>query len=232
MLSAIIIDDEEDAREVLRGLINLFCPEISIILEANEGEAALKEVVENKVDIAFVDIELRRESGLELAQQLFSFCPNVIFVTAHDKYAVEAFQMQAIHYLLKPVVPQYLQEAVKRVETDQQVQDQPHKLLLPTRSGMIVLNQEEVIRIQGDGNYCYFHCVNDQQHYLSRNLAYYQKLVSEDLFFRAHQSHLVNLKYVRSVDADGQSQILLANGDLVPLSKSRKQILIQILQNG
>ncbi|MEO0790103.1 MAG: LytTR family DNA-binding domain-containing protein [Bacteroidota bacterium] len=232
MLSAIIIDDEEDAREVLRGLINLFCPEISIILEASEGEAALKEVTENKIDIAFVDIELRKESGLELAQQLFSFCPNVIFVTAHDKYAVEAFQMQAIHYLLKPVVPQYLQEAVKRVETDQQVQDQPHKLLLPTRSGMIVLNQEEVIRIQGDGNYCYFHCVNDQQHYLSRNLAYYQKLVSEDLFFRAHQSHLVNLKYVRSVDADGQSQILLANGDLVPLSKSRKQILIQILQNG
>lgn len=78
MLSAIIIDDEEDAREVLRGLINLFCPEISIILEASEGEAALKEVTENKIDIAFVDIELRKESGLELAQQLFRDRKSVV----------------------------------------------------------------------------------------------------------------------------------------------------------
>ncbi|MEM8583919.1 MAG: LytTR family DNA-binding domain-containing protein [Bacteroidota bacterium] len=230
MLTALLIDDEEDAREVLRGLIDLFCPEITTIYEAEEGAEALSIVQKKAIDITFVDIELRKESGLELAQQLFSFCPNVIFVTAHDKYAVEAFQTQAIHYLLKPVVPQYLQEAIKRVETDRQAQDQQHKLLLPTRSGMIVLKQEEIIRIQGDGNYCYFYCVNDQQHYLSRNLAYYQKLVREELFFRVHQSHLVNLKYVRSVDADGQSQILLANGDLVPLSKARKQMLIQILK--
>ncbi|MEL6356903.1 MAG: response regulator, partial [Bacteroidota bacterium] len=158
MLTALILDDEVDARMVLRGMINMFCPAITSIHEAGEGSQAIALAKQYSIDIAFVDIELRSESGLELAQLLLPHCQHLIFVTAHDKYAVEAFQTPALHYLIKPVIPKQLKEAVTRVERFGEGKLITNKrLLLSTRTSLIILDQEEIMHIQGDGNYCHFY---------------------------------------------------------------------------
>ncbi|MEM6397863.1 MAG: LytTR family DNA-binding domain-containing protein [Bacteroidota bacterium] len=231
MLTALLIDDEEDAREVLRGLINLFCPEIEKVIEADGGKEALSVLRNQEVDITFLDIELRRESGLDLAEQLISYCPHIIFVTAHDQYAVEAFQTPATSYLLKPVVPDYLKDTIQRILLDRKSNTHQKRLLLPTRTGMIVLNQQEIIRIEGDGNYCHFICTDGQRYYLSRNLSYYEKLVDVKIFFRVHQSHLVNLYCVRSVGSGNENKISLIDGETIPFSKSKKQAILDALTN-
>ena len=222
MYAALLIDDEPDARKVLRGLIELFCPEVSSISEAKDGQEALQLATRLRHDIAFVDIELRNESGLDLAQQLIRHCDNLVFVTAHDKYAVAAYQTSAVHYLLKPVIPEQLKEAVKRINTSRPVDRPTGRLLLPTRTGLIILDQDEVIRLEGEGNYCHFFCQNQQQYFLSRNLSYYEKLLESPLFYRVHQSHLVNLQFVRQFTTEDGYFAQMKNGDLVPVAQRRK----------
>lgn len=229
MYTALLIDDEADARKVLKGLLELFCPEISTILEASNGTTALETCLSQQVNVAFIDIQLRQENGIEIAQPLLEYCPNIIFVTAHDQYAVEAYKTNALHYLLKPVIPEQLQAAVNRMRTVKPVEQQGSKLLLPTRNGVIVLDQKEIIRVKGDGNYCHFFCSDDQRYFISRNLAHYEALMDEDQFFRIHQSHLVNLSFIRQLSLESGYQVILKNGDELPLAQKRKEGFMQAL---
>ncbi|MEM7572436.1 MAG: LytTR family DNA-binding domain-containing protein [Bacteroidota bacterium] len=231
MYSALIIDDETDARKVLRGLLELFCPEVSSITEAKDGKECLELGKQQQFDIAFVDIELRSESGLDLAQQLIRFCKNLVFVTAHEKYAVAAYQTSAVHYLLKPVIPEQLQEAVGRIKLTDRAFDKSNRLLLPTRTGVIILEQHEIIRLEGEGNYCHFYCTDNQQYFLSRNLSYYEGLIDNQSFYRVHQSHLVNLKFVRQLSTEDGYFAQLKNGDKVPVAQRRKEGFLAALVN-
>jgi len=230
-MNALLLDDEADARIVLREMLRMFCPMVNSIFEADEGSKALSIAQQQRIDLAFVDVELRTESGLELAQFLLPHCGHLIFVTAHDKYAVEAFQTPALHYLVKPVIPKHLKEAVARGKQFTAVESTNHKkLLLPTRTSIIILEQHEIMHIRGDGNYCHFHCTDGKNYYMSRNLSYYEKLVSPQLFYRVHQSHLVNLSFVRSVNSQDGSMVELKNGVEIPLAQNRKANLLSVLK--
>lgn len=222
-LMVLIIDDEVGAREALNRLVDRFCPEITKVVAVADAEAALAVARQQPFDLAFIDIELRHSSGLELAEQLVNYCSNLIFVTAYDKYAVKAFQTPAINYLLKPVLPRQLQQAVSKVAAAKKSANQREKILLPIGGGMTVIEQANIIRVAGEGNYCTFYCQGGKSYFLSRHLAHYEALLNPDLFYRCHQSHLLKLSEVREYSTEGGSWAVLKNGDRVPVAVRRKE---------
>ncbi|MEL6143177.1 MAG: LytTR family DNA-binding domain-containing protein [Bacteroidota bacterium] len=214
MYTALIVDDEHDARGVMRKLLEMFCPEVTYIAEAKDAIEAMQLATSEHFDLAFLDIELKHDSGLELAEQLVLYCPNIIFVTAYDHFAVEAFQTKAIHYLLKPVDPKFLRQAIDRAAHS----GRP-VIKLNIRDGQVILEQSTIIRLKGEGNYTTFF-TEDGQHYLvSRNLAHYEDLLDPRLFFRIHQSHLVALAKVRELRT---STVVLNDGNELPIARRRK----------
>ena len=234
MYTALVIDDEADARNVMRKLLELFCPEISLLLEAEDGEQAMKLVNNRKFDFVFVDIQLNSESGIDVAKKISRHCPNIIFVTAYDKYAVEAFQTEAIHYLLKPVDPELLQQAIRRSNLSF---DTPSgldtRVFLTTKSKMTVLHHDEIRYLEGEKSYTTFHDNRGESLLVSRNLAYYERLIDAVSFFRIHQSFLVNIKYVAGLkprDRQGNTSVILKNGDELPLARSKKKAFIDLLE--
>lgn len=230
MYSALIIDDEADARAVLSRLLELFCPEVETIEEARTASEALQLAASRSFDLAFIDIQLRHSNGLELANQLLRYCANLIFVTAHERYAVAAFQTEAIGYLLKPVDPDHLKKAIERADLSTSTPLE-ERILLHSKNGINVLIQAEIIRVQGDGNYCTFYCKGDRQYFISKNLSYYEGLLDPHRFYRVHQSHLINLAAVSACRKQaGQHYALMTNGDQVPVSRRRKEDFILTLE--
>lgn len=226
---ALIIDDEASARSALKELLALFCPEVKNIVEVGSETDALQAVQQHTFDIIFIDIQLKQISGIQLAKQLLPFCRNLIFVTAHDQYAIEAFQTEALHYLLKPVDPQALQQAIKRVSERHPNNAQDDRLLLHTREGVIVLKHEEILYIQGEGNYCTFYCDNQQHYLVSKHLSYYEEQLNSHRFFRIHQSYLINLECVRQVITQSGSSVVLKNEVKLPVARRRKEAFLQML---
>lgn len=233
MYSALVIDDEADARNVMRKLLNLFCPEISLLLEAEDGEQAMKLVNNRKFDFAFVDIQLNGENGIDVAKRISRYCPNIIFVTAYDKYAVEAFQTDAIHYLLKPVDPELLQQAIRRSNLAFDVPSEfDSRIFLTTKEKMTVLHHDEIRYLEGDRNYTTFYDERGEALLVSRNLAYYERLIDSPSFFRIHQSYLVNVRFVAGLqarDQQGNASVVLKSGESLPLARSKKKAFIELM---
>lgn len=230
MYHALIIDDEQDARGVLRRLLEIFCPEVTKVSEAATAQESLAIARTNNIDIAFIDIQLKRDNGLELAEELIHFIPNLVFVTAFDKYAVNAFQTPAIHYLLKPVDPELLQQAITKARaSDEQSNGSRKKILLATKQEHIALPQEEIEYIKGEGNYCTFHCKDNRRYMVSKNLAHYEGQLVSKFFFRIHQSYVVRVNAVREVINENGFFAVLTNGEQLPVARRRKDEFVGLL---
>lgn len=226
---ALLVDDEADARGVLRELLNLFCPEVTDVHEAKNSKESLEVIKAHPFDLVFIDIEIGRESGLELAEHLFTYCPNLIFVTAHDRYAIEAFDTPALHYLLKPVHPKHLRRALGKVFREVQPMKESDRVLLHLREGIFIVKPAELVYVLGDGNYSTFYMRDGRKLIASKHLAHYEELLSEQCFFRTHQSYLVHLARVEQIDTQDGLFAVLDNGDRIPLARRRKEAFIRAL---
>ncbi|PHI18659.1 hypothetical protein CEQ90_16905 [Lewinellaceae bacterium SD302] len=229
MYKALIVDDESDARGVLQKMLEFFCPEVSRTAEASNSTQALSLASKRHFDLAFVDIKLRRENGLDLARKLQVHCPNIIFVTAYDEFALEAFQTSALHYLLKPIDPEQLREAVSRATSGILIK-QPPAIKLNTRNGIILLQQREIDYLKGDGNYCTFHTATGEYHLVSRNLSHYVDQLEAPDFIRIHQSYLVRMGSVAQYLVDDGYWAILKSGVKLPISRRRKDEFLGALQ--
>ncbi|MTB53770.1 LytTR family DNA-binding domain-containing protein [Lewinella sp. W8] len=230
-LSALVIDDEVDARVGMRKMLERCCPEVTLVEEAASGGQALDMASKHRFDLAFLDIQLKNESGLDLVDRLRTFCPNIIFVTAHEEYAVRAFQTEAIHFLLKPVEPRLLIQAVNRAKTASVPSSPEEQITIGPRSGGVVVSASELLYVKGDGNYCTFHCTEGREFFFSGNLGHYTSVLPGSRFYRIHQSFLVQLMAVDGVRAHkGQLQVVLANGECLPLARRRKEGFMKLMQ--
>jgi two-component system LytT family response regulator len=208
-------------------MLELFCPEVGRVAEAANGREASYLVANDSFDIAFVDIKLKNENGIDLAKGISRYCDNIVFVTAFDQYAVKAFQTEAIHFLLKPVDPELLQQAVARaLPGTTRPNFLKDRLFLRTKERINVLKYEEIRYIAGDGNYSTFHSTNRDRLMVSHNLAYYEKLIDSALFVRSHQSYLVHLPFVSEIMVASQT-IVLNDGTKIPMSRRLRDPFIQ-----
>lgn len=238
-MKALIIDDEQSNIENLSTLLNTYCPRVITAGSANTIDAALEKIGSELPDLIFLDIQLGDHSGFDLLKQLPNKDFEVIFVTAFDKYGIEAIKFAALDYLLKPVEIPELVLAVNKAEdkltAKQQTQQlnfllnhlrnedaAPAKIALPQLHEIRYVAINDIIRCEADNSYTLFYLVNNDKIMVSRSIKEYSDLLKPIGFLRTHQSHLVNSKFVKSWIKEDGGALLLNNGDKIPVSKPNK----------
>lgn len=241
--SAIIVDDHASARKALTGLLHQFCPEITVAAEAGCIQDAIPLILDLRPDILFLDIEMPGGTGFDLLRNLTSYDFTLIITTAHHKYAIEAIRFCALDYLLKPVQAAELREAMQRAESswnNHSVQinilqekldnrDTQKRIILPVKDGMKVFRYTDILRMESDSNYTYVFFTNEPSILIAKSLKHFDELLSPYGFFRAHQSHLINLSYVQRYISGRGGKIEMTNGDVVELARSRKKDFFRVL---
>lgn len=247
-LNCLIVDDESNGRAILSALIEKFCPGLHIAGVAQNAEQATQLIQELKSDLVFLDINMPGKSGFELLEQLPEINFEVIFVTAHDNYALKAFRFSAIDYLLKPIDVEELKAAVKKAEEKivakagnteryqhffqniKNIQNPFDKIALATRDGLIFIKISEIIRCESDVNYTWFFLENKEKVLASKTLKEFEEMLEEYNFFRTHKSHLINLSHLsRYVKGEGGS-VIMSDGSEVEVSRRNKEGLMKRLQ--
>ncbi|GAL86419.1 response regulator [Sporocytophaga myxococcoides] len=241
--SAIIIDDELTSVEALRGLLNRYCPDINVVDFAHGVVSGLQAIEKNNPDLVFLDVEMKDGVGFDILQQL-PVEPRfqVIFVTAFDHYAIKAFRFCALDYLLKPVDPDLLVQAVdkavkvsneamaNKIKILQKNKNGNEKIVLPSKDEFFVAEVNEIIRCEANGNYTIFYLKNHQPQLVSKTLKEFDELLSGSKFLRIHKSHLINLEFVeRYLPKD--SQVIMKDGARVEVSRRRKDVFLKYLFN-
>jgi two-component system, LytTR family, response regulator len=212
-IKAILVDDEESARDVLENLLLHFCPEIELLGKYKNVEEAVVAINKHKPDLVFLDIEMPNYAGYEIIRFFEKIEFDIIFVTAYDKYALRAFELSAVDYLLKPIEIERLQQAVQK--SLQRTKDKQNlnryaflRTSLETKSlNNIIISDKgyyhaiqtaSILAIEAQESYSTIH-TTDNQYTASKNLKHFEKLLAENTtFFRAHKSWLINIEHIEN----------------------------------
>ncbi|CAL2085040.1 LytTR family DNA-binding domain-containing protein [Tenacibaculum sp. 190524A05c] len=247
-MKALIIDDEKRARNVLRILIEENCPKITEISEADNLLSGVQLIKEEEPRIVFLDIEMPEHSGLELLNfiEKDSYNFEIIFTTAYSEYAVQAFQLSAIDYLLKPVRPNQVKEAIERVLNfvgDSQInirlqelkssleKSNFKKIGLPNANGIKFVEVDKIIMFEADGMYTRVSTMGGNV-FVSKPLKFFVEALNNiKVFYRPHRSFLVNLKYLREYVKKDGGYIVMENNKAVSISKDKRDEFLTIVQS-
>lgn len=248
-MKALIIDDENKARQVLHILIEENCPKITQILEAEDLLSGVELIKKEQPNIVFLDIEMPEHSGLEILnfieKEVYNF--EIIFTTAYSEYAIQAFQLSAIDYLLKPVRPSLVKEAVDKAiaflgntQINQRLAELKgsletadfKKIGLPNANGIKFVNFNDIIMLEADGMYTNVSTINDGTILVSKPLKFFvESLQKIKTFYRPHRSHLINLSFIKEYIKKDGGYILMENNKTVSISKDKKEEFLTIVQN-
>lgn len=238
MIKSIIVDDEPKARVNLNNLLNDYCPSVEVVGMAGSVNEAVALIDQHQPQLVFLDVEMQGETGFDLLKRFDSPSFKVIFVTAYSDFAIQAFKYNAIDYLLKPIDIDELELAVKKIEEDASVLDTRQvsqlvdqasdpvamvdKLVLPTLESLLFVEIENILRLESSDNYTFFHFVDGGRVLVSKNIKYYEDLLSKHGFCRVHRSHVVNLKYVNEYYKGDSGYIVMSDNSNVPVSRRKK----------
>ena len=245
-MKVIIVDDEARSRRMLKTLCEDYCTDLEIIgLAASVQEA--KNIIKNEIpDLVFLDIRMPLESGFELLKFYNNdFTFDVIFTTAYDEYALQAFQYAAVDYLLKPIEIDELVRAVEKVKGFRQVIPQPEKfeflqelladqeikkVALITTDGITFVNFSDIIRCEAESNYTSVVLTDNTTHLITKTLKHFEDLLLGKGFFRIHKSHLVNLHAVRKFIKSKKGGIVeMIDGKQMEVSSKKRETLLNLL---
>lgn len=238
MLKAVLIDDEKNALEVLEWQIKTFCPQLKVVALCNNADDGIAAIKSHAPGIVFLDIEMPVKNGFEVLGAFSSPNFDVIFTTAYDQFAIKAFKFAAFDYLLKPVDAEDLKASVSRYldKTGFFVKEQFEMLLsqyvqpkhvynriaLQTADGLMMVNNDEVIRCQSISNYTKIFLTNNRQLVIAKTLKEAEEMLAAHCFYRIHHSHLVNINHVlRFVKTDG-GHITMTDGAQLAVARNRK----------
>ncbi|WP_298512419.1 LytTR family DNA-binding domain-containing protein [uncultured Kordia sp.] len=248
-MKVIIIDDERKARNLLQVLISENCPKITEIFEAEDLPSGVELIKKEQPQIVFLDIEMPEHSGLEIMQFLDKDKLNfeIIFTTAYSEYAIKAFQLSAIDYLLKPVRATQIQEAVEKAikligksqinikleELKKSLASSNfNKIGLPFSDGFKFVDFNEIVLLEADGMYTKITTVNDSEILVSKPLKHFVSLLDKiKTFYKPHRSYLINLKFIKEYIKKDGGYIVMDNNETVSISKDKKEEFLAIVQN-
>lgn len=241
MLNTIIVDDEEFARSSLYFLLQENCENIHISGIAKSVAEARQLLINNQIDLIFLDIAMPGENGFELIPQAQISKSHVIFTTAYDQYALRAIKANALDYLLKPIDIDELKLAVEKagkyIALNQKEQNRNEnlqnlavhlserneirKISLPNGQGYSLINIDDIIHIEADSNYSIFHLANKENITVSKVLKEYEEILPEQQFVRIHKSSIVNLNYLKEYNSRNGMEVILKNGEKIAVSRRR-----------
>jgi two-component system LytT family response regulator len=247
MLRAIIVDDEKASRDTLIGMLSRYCGNVEVIGQAEGYENGLEVIRSMKPDIVFLDIQMPDGSGFRLLEEIGDLKFEVIFCTAYDQYAIKAIKYSALDYLLKPVVPDDLVKAIEKAEQKKDTgqislnikallenlsaQNEPRKIVLSTAEKMHIVDIDDIIRCESDDYYTRFFFKDGKKLLISKTLKEHEELLGDKQFIRPHKSHLVNIKYIKGFLKNDGGYILMSDGTQVPVSRRKKEYVINALNN-
>jgi two-component system, LytTR family, response regulator len=246
MITSIIIDDEPKARIVLQAIIAQYCPNVSVLEQCSDLPSGIKAIKKHKPQLVFLDIEMPGHSGLEL---LDFFAPeevnfSVIFTTAYNEYAIQAFRFSAIDYLLKPIQHTQLIEAVERFGQRQEILQiqqitalqqnllpssnvEDKRVVVPIGQSYKLLNPKDIVMIRGDGAYSEIFLAQGEKLLASKNLKHFEDaLMQIPFFFRSHKSYIINVQHVLEYSKSDGGFLILKDNLTASISSEKVDVLM------
>jgi DNA-binding LytR/AlgR family response regulator len=240
LITAIIIDDEKDARDGLAFLIAEHIPEIQVLDKIDNAEEGLQKIISLKPEIVFLDVEMPGKSGLDLMKdlKLNQVETTIFFVTAFNEYAIDAIKFAAFDYILKPVDVDELKIAVNRYKCEKQKQNlndkidrlysklNARKIKLLSRNKYIFVDPANIVYCEADGNYCFINMIDKTQEYVTMQLGKLEKVIHEDFLIRASRTFLINLNYITEINPKTRIVKLQFDSNEIELIASRQGMKI------
>lgn len=240
MIRAISVDDETHCLDRLSRLLTEHCAAtVQLIGTAQSVEEGVTLILNRQPDLIFLDVQIQDQTGFDLLKQVHPFGGDVIFTTAFEKYAVQAFKFSAVDYLLKPIDPDDLTQALAKLTRKSPKPDRSAQLdvlfhnvkaihntskrvALPVATGLIFLQVNDIVRCESDGNYTLIFLKDGQKVLVSRTLKEFDDMLTDVDFFRIHYSHLINLDYVKSYTKGKGGSVLMLDNSRIDVSTRRK----------
>lgn len=246
IINAIIIDDEERARNTLSSLLLNYCPEISVLATCANVPDGVLAINKHKPDVVFLDIEMPDYNGFELLGFFREIDFDIIFVTAYSEYAIKAFEISAVDYILKPIDIDQLKNSVEKLkqkklhsQMQEQIEllkesykgDDIRKIALSMSNGLNFVEIVDIILLEADGAYTTFYLKDGQKILVSKKLKFYEDILSNrSFFFRTHRSYFINVNFIKKYSRS-ENAILMDNGTSITISRDRKQEFETLLKD-
>lgn len=244
-MKAILIDDEMTSLQNLKQKLEEFCKQVTVVAATQNPEEAISLIRNLKPDILFLDIEMPKMSGFRMLEELGDYEAEVIFTTAYNHYAIDAMRISAFDYLVKPVAIEELENAVNRLaarkimhtqerlhilkDSMNESKSQNNKIAVPFNNGFEFVIIKDIVRIESSGSYSRLFLLNNQSLLVTKLLKDFEDLLTPYRFFRVHNSHLINLEYIKKYLSGVGGQVLMENGDLIDVARRKKEEFISIL---
>ncbi|MES2589299.1 MAG: LytTR family DNA-binding domain-containing protein [Bacteroidota bacterium] len=246
MIKAVIIDDEPNNSELISNLLQKFCKEVEICGMADSVQSGYACIEENKPDLVFLDIEMPDGTGFDLLSYFDTIDFKVIFITAHSEFAIEAFKVAAVDYILKPLSPPALISAVKKAsevisksDLNQKVklllnqvsaQNKDKKVVLKTLERIYSVNSSEIIRFESEGSYTTVYFQEGKKIVVSKLIKEFDEMLSAQNFARVHQSHLINMDYFFCYEKS-DNHIIMKDNSEIPVSSRKKEYVLSLINS-
>lgn len=247
MLNCVIIDDEGKARRILEAILKEHCPELQVVATAEDVPSGVKIIQKHNPDIIFLDIEMPGYTGFQLLEFFENPAFEVIFTTAYSEYALQAFQVSAVDYLLKPIQINQLKIAVEkaiRMNGNSQVIERLaalkenieektlQKIALPVSDGLRFVPLKDILYLKADGSYTNIFLTDGNRILISKKIKEFENTLSpRNNFYRTHRSYIVNLARIKNYIRQDGGYIVMENGEEVDLSRERKEEFQQLIEH-
>lgn len=246
MKKVLIIDDENRTRDLIAKMIQTFGLDVAVISEGETVESAIKAIEHHQPNIVFIDIQMPDGTGFDVLKNCSTKAFEVIFITAHEEFAIQAIKFSALDYLLKPVDPLELKAALEKAiqnvnlkKIDSQLEalqnnilpNQKKRLVLKTMESIFIVELHDIIRCESDKNYTSFFLQNGKKIIVSKTLKEYETLLQGHNFMRVQQSHLININFVERFDKANGGFVVMKDKSEIPLSASKRDAFFETLEN-
>lgn len=246
MIRALVIDDEDHMRNTLVKLLGLHCPDVLVVGQASGVVSGADAIINYHPDLVLLDIQLNDGTGFDLLYSLPSIDFKVIFITAYDQYALKAFRFSAVDYLLKPINPEQLIEAVKRAtqliqehfnfqmkalgENLKSIHKQQKKIIIKTMEHIHLLDMKDIITCESDNSYTTIYIAGGEKILVSKTLKDYDELLSDCGFYRVHKSFIINLFHIKRFERQDGGSIVLSNDMKIPVASRKRDELLLLFE--
>jgi two-component system LytT family response regulator len=251
MITALLIDDDQHLRQGMKSLLERHAPEIRIIGEAESVKTGIEAIENWKPQVVFLDIHLNDGTGFDILEQVAKtngkLSSHIVFITAHEQYALKAFKFSALDYLLKPVDPEELKKSIVKIkevlekntsfdhidlllENIRKKVDHFKRIALSTADGIHLFEISDIIRCESQDNYTQFFIKNHKPLLISKTLKEYEELLMEHGFERIHQSHLINLSYLKSYIKTDGGYVIMGDNAKLPIAQRKKERLQELIK--
>jgi two-component system LytT family response regulator len=246
MMRAVIVDDEPNNIENLQQIIKGNCPDLIVAATASNADAAIAAIKLHQPDLVFLDIQMPGQSGFDVLRAFDKVDFEVIFITAYDRYGIQAIKFSALDYLLKPIDIAEFKLAIEKAQIKISSRKQNYnienllayiktgqhetpKIALPTLTEIMYVKITDIIRCEASNNYTSFYLQGGEQVLVCKTLKEFADILKPHHFIRTHQSHLVNLTFVKSYLKEDGGTLLLSNQTKIPISRQNRDIVKESL---